>query len=164
MKRSLWFPHWLPGPARDTLTLISLAQSKKATRQKGPARGTLALSPGSDERHFHAGASLQSKYMTWLVPKPNRRPWPHWREFPIEGQDFTDASPQSKEANRMQIEGCYCLGRKTLIFLAFTLFLPLYFHAIQYGCNSVGFYLSAFYYFCMIVSKIGHVWQDKNNK
>ena len=125
MKRSLWFPHWLPGPARDTLTLISLAQSKKAIRQKGLARGTLALSPGSDERHSHAGASLQSKYMTWLVPKPNRRPWPHWREFPIEGQDLTDASPQSKEANKMQVKGCYCLGRRAH-FPCFYIFFCLY--------------------------------------
>ena len=43
------------------------------------------------------------------------------------------------EGGQESIEGCSCLGRKTLIFLAFTLFLPLYSHAIQYGCNSVGF-------------------------
>ena len=113
MKRSLWFPHWLPGPARNTLTLISLAQSKKATRQKGPARGTLALSPGSDERHSHAGASLQSKYMTWLVPKPNRRPWPHRREFPIEGHDLTDASCSDKKCSGVNRRSNYWLIRLT---------------------------------------------------
>ena len=62
----------------------------------------------------------------------------------FEGQDLTDASPQSKEANRMQIEGCYCLDRNTLIFLTFILFFHI-FLALQYGCNSVG-YLS----FCIL--------------
>ena len=73
-------------------------------------------------------------------------------------------SGQIEESQKVKNRRVFRVNRKTLIFLVFILFLTLYFHEIQYGCNSVGYYLSSFYYFCTIASKIGHVWQDKNNK
>ena len=67
------------------------------------------------------------------------------------------AWPKSKEAWKSRIEGCIPPGSKTYLPL-FYYVLSLYFLAIQYGCNSVGYLFSAFYYFCTIASKIGYVW------
>ena len=90
------------------------------SRRRHKGRLHLILVPGPVERH------------NMLTPRPQSKATPSPLSGQIEG---------SQKVHNRRV---FCLNRKTFIFLSFISFFPLYFHALQYGCNSVGFYLSAF--------------------
>ena len=128
-----------------TLTAFN-PQSKEAKRQIASCTGSR---PSRKAQHDDFQAPIERHNM--MTPKAS-----------VESHSFspfrTDRrKPESAESRVI------CLNRKTFIFLAFISFLPLYFHAIKYGCNSVGFIFCTFYCFIqMLVNRC--VWKDKTNK
>ena len=133
---------------------LSPGQTKETTRRKTmltsrPKRKVcLHWLPGSVERHSLTAFNLQSKKTTRQQGR-TRRLRHTLTSRPIEGQDLTGASPNRRRPAECKSKD-FLPGLKYTHFSYFyLLFFFLYiFYAFRYGCNSIGFYLSAFYLLC----------------
>ena len=67
---------------------------------------------------------------------------------PVEGQNLTGAGPNRRRPTECKSKAATAWVERHSFFLLLSYFFLHIFYAFRYGCNSVGFYLSAFYLLC----------------